>query len=48
MEKGGPGVSKISGGSTVPAEENTRGVAPASVEDITGQELYPAGLSDSN
>ena len=40
-------VSEGSDGNTVPAAKYTHRVAPASGEDIAGQELYPAGLSDS-
>ncbi len=39
-------VSEGSGGSTVPGVKFTHRVAPATVEDIAGQELYPAGLSE--
>ena len=40
-------VSESPGGSTAPATKYTHRVAPATGEDIAGQELYPAGLSDS-
>ena len=47
MEAGEFRVSEDSDGSAVPAAKYTHRVAPASAEDIAGQELYPSGLSDS-
>lgn len=34
-------------GNTVPAVKYTHRVAPASGDEIAGQELYPAGMSES-
>lgn len=40
-------VSENPGGSTVPTVKYTHRIAPASADDIAGQQLYPAGLSES-
>ena len=40
-------VSEISGGNAAPEVKYTHRLAPATAEDIAGQELYPAGFSES-
>jgi hypothetical protein len=46
-EAGDIRVSENSDGNGVAAAKYTHRVAPASAEDIAGQQLYPAGLSES-
>jgi len=46
VEMGAVSVSEESDGNAVPVAKYTHRVAPASAEDIAGQELYPSELSD--
>ncbi len=47
MEGEDAGVAENPGGNTVPVVKYTHRVAPASAENIAGQQLYPAGLTES-